>query len=317
MTNHWVDLKNADVILICGSNAAENHPASFIWIHKAMDERGAKLIVVDPRFTRSASKANLYAPIRSGTDIPFYGGLMKYIMDNELYHKEYVLHYTNAATLINPEFEGPADLDGLFSGFVDEDGDGFGKYDRSTWNYQTDGEGNPLRDETLQDPNCVFQIMKRHYARYDLDTVSKVTGCPKDKLEAVYKLYASTGAPDKTGTILYAMGQTQHTVGSQNVRCMAMVQLLLGNIGRPGGGVNALRGESNVQGSTDMAILAHIIPAYMKTPIAGKHPTFKDYIEVETPKTSYWKNKPKFFVSLLKAWWGDDATADNLSLIHI
>ena len=311
MTNHWVDLKNADVILICGSNAAENHPASFIWIHKAMDERGAKLIVVDPRFTRSAAKADLYAPIRSGTDIAFYGGLMKYIMDNELYHKEYVLHYTNAATLINPEFEGPADLDGLFSGFVDEDGDGFGKYDRSAWSYQTDADGNPLRDETLQDPNCVFQIMKRHYARYDLDTVSKVTGCPKDKLEAVYKLYASTGAAEKTGTILYAMGQTQHTVGSQNVRCMAMIQLLLGNVGRPGGGVNALRGESNVQGSTDMALLAHIIPAYMKTPIAGKHPTFKDYIEVETPTTSYWKNKPKFFVSLLKAWWGDHATADN------
>lgn len=311
MTNHWVDLKNADVIMINGSNAAENHPASMTWIHKAMDERGAKLIVVDPRFTRSASQADLYAPIRSGTDIAFYGGLMEYIMDHNLYHKDYVVHYTNAATLVVNDFKGPTDLDGLFSGFVDEDGDGFGKYDRGTWKFQTNGDGKPLRDETLQNPRCVFQIMKKHYSRYTLDTVSAITGCPKDKLEAVYKLYASTGAKEKTGTILYAMGQTQHTVGSQNVRCMAMVQLLLGNVGRPGGGVNALRGESNVQGSTDMALLAHLIPAYMAIPRAADHPTLAAYIEKETPKTSYWANKPKFLVSLLKAWWGEHATAEN------
>ncbi|OGO05906.1 MAG: formate dehydrogenase-N subunit alpha [Chloroflexi bacterium RBG_13_56_8] len=307
MTNHWVDLKNADYILIIGSNAAENHPASMTWIHKAMDERGAKLIVVDPRFTRTASQADIYAPIRSGTDIAFFGGLMKYIMDNELYHREYLASYTNAATLISPDFKGPADLDGLFSGYNPETH----AYDRGSWSYQTGSEGEPQRDETLQAPNSVFQIARRHYARYDLDTVSEITGCPKDKLELVYKTYAESGAPEKTGTILYAMGQTQHTVGSQNVRCMAMIQLLLGNIGRPGGGVNALRGESNVQGSTDMALLADTIPAYMATPIAGKHPTFQTYLEVETPKTSYWTNKPKFLVSLLKAWWGEHATAAN------
>jgi formate dehydrogenase-N alpha subunit len=312
MTNHWVDLKNADVILICGSNAAENHPASMAWVNKARDERKAKLIVVDPRFTRSAAKADLYAPIRSGTDIAFYGGLMKYVIDNNLYHEEYVVYYTNAASLINPGFQGPEDLDGLFSGFADDDGDGFGSYaDRSTWAYQADADGNILRDETLQDPNCVFQLLKKHYQRYDLDTVSAITGCDKGLLEQVYALYATTGQPDKTGNIMYAMGQTQHTVGSQNVRCMAMVQLLLGNTGRPGGGVNALRGESNVQGSTDMAILAHIIPAYMATPNAGSHPTLAAYLEKETPATSYWANKPKFLVSLLKAWWGDHATADN------
>jgi formate dehydrogenase major subunit len=311
MTNHWVDLKNADVIMINGSNAAENHPASMTWVNKARDERNAKLIVVDPRFTRSAATADLYAPIRSGTDIAFYGGLMKYIIDNYLYHEEYVVHFTNAATLINPGFQGAEDLDGLFSGFVDDDGDGFGSYDKSTWTYQTDADGNALRDETLQDPNCVFQLLKRQYQRYDLDMVSQVTGCPVDKLEEVYALYASTGQPDKTGNIMYAMGQTQHTVGSQNVRCMAMIQLLLGNTGRPGGGVNALRGESNVQGSTDMALLAHIIPAYMSTPNAGTHPTLADYLAKETPKTSYWANKPKFLISLLKAWWGDHATADN------
>ncbi len=307
MTNHWVDLKNADYFLVIGSNCAENHPASMLWIHKAQDDHDAKLIVVDPRFTRTASQADIYAPIRSGTDIAFFGGLMKYVMDNDLHHREYVAHYTNAATLIKSEFETATDLDGLFSGFDA----GTPKYDRSTWAYQTDAEGNPLRDETLQNPDCVFQIMRRQYDRYDLDTVSSVTGCPRDRLELVYRTYGESGAPEKTGSILYAMGQTQHTVGSQNVRCMAMIQLLLGNIGRPGGGVNALRGESNVQGSTDMAILAHIIPAYMKTPTAGKHPTLQDYLKMETPKTSYWKNKPKFLISLLKAWWGDHATAGN------
>jgi len=311
MTNHWIDLKNSDVFLITGSNAAENHPASMLWMNKARDERGAKMIVVDPRFTRSAAKADIYLPLRSGSDIAFFGGLMKYVLDNNLHHEEYVVHFTNAATLINPEFQDTEDLDGLFSGFMDEDGDGFGSYDRSTWTYQVDADGKPLRDETLQDPNCVFQILKRHFARYDLDTVAAIVGCQKDKLQEVYDAFAISGQPDKTGSILYAMGQTQHTVGSQNVRCMAMIQLLLGNIGRPGGGVNALRGESNVQGSTDMAVLAHIIPAYMATPNAGNHPTFADYIEKETPKTSYWANKPKFLVSLLKAWWGDHATADN------
>ena len=307
MTNHWVDLKNADYILIIGSNAAENHPASMTWIHKAMNERGARLIVVDPRFTRTASRADIFAQIRPGTDIAFFGGMIKYILDNELYHKDYVVHYTNAATLIHPDYKGPDELDGLFSGYDPEKH----RYDRSTWAYQTDADGKPLRDETLRNPQCVLQIMKRHYARYDLDTVSGVTGIPKDLLERVYKTYAESGAPDKTGTILYAMGQTQHTVGSQNVRAMAIVQLLLGNIGRPGGGVNALRGESNVQGSTDMAVLAHIIPGYMSIPVAGKHPTFQDYLTVETPATSYWSNKPKFFISLLKAWWGDHATERN------
>jgi len=307
MTNHWVDLKNADYFLVIGSNAAENHPASMIWIHRAMDERGAKLIVVDPRFTRTASQADIYLPLRSGTDIAFFGGLIRYIIDNELYHREYLVEYTNAATLVHPEFQGPADLGGLFSGYDPDTR----TYNKATWTYQTDDEGQPLRDETLQDPHCVFQHLRRHYARYDLDTVANVVGCDRERLELVYKTYAESGAPEKTGSILYAMGQTQHTVGSQNVRCMAMVQLLLGNIGRPGGGVNALRGESNVQGSTDMALLAHIIPAYMSTPNAGRHPTLRDYLLKETPSSGYWVNKPKFLISLLKAWWGDHATEEN------
>jgi len=248
MTNHWVDLKNADVIMMNGSNAAENHPAAMTWINRARDERDAKMIVVDPRFTRSASQADLYVPIRSGTDIPFYGGMIKYIIDNNLFHKKYVIHYTNAAMLLVSEFKGPADLDGLFSGFVDDDKDGFGTYDRGTWKLQTDAEGNPLRDETLKNPRCVFQVMKHHYARYTLERVSRITGCPQEKLEAAYRLYASTGAPNKTGTILYAMGQTQHTVGSQNVRALSMVQLLRGTWGGREAGLMPCAGSRTSRG---------------------------------------------------------------------
>jgi len=307
MTNQWRDLKNADAFLVCGANPAENHPASMSHINKARDARGAKLIVVDPRFTRSASTADIYAPIRSGSDIAFWGGLMNYILENNLYHEEYVVNYTNASFLIDEGFQGAADLDGYFSGFDPETQ----SYDQDTWAYQQDTEGNILRDETLQDPNCVFQLLKKHYERYTVDMVEKVCGMPKDNFLEVAQAFAATGAPEKTGTILYAMGQTQHTVGTQNVRCMAMVQLLLGNTGRPGGGVNALRGESNVQGSTDMALLFHIIPAYMNTPNAAKHSDLAEYLEKETPTGGYWVNKPKFLISLLKAWWGDKATQSN------
>jgi formate dehydrogenase-N alpha subunit len=307
MTNQWRDLKNADAVLVCGANPAENHPASMAHINRARDERGAKLIVVDPRFTRTASTAEIYAPIRSGSDITFWGGLMSYVLENNLYHEEYVVNFTNASFLIHEDFQGPAELDGYFSGYDSATQ----SYDTSTWAYQTDDEGNVLRDETLQDPHCVFQLLKEHYARYTIDMVEQTCGMPRDKFLEVAQTYAATGAPEKTGTILYAMGQTQHTVGTQNVRCMAMLQLLLGNTGRPGGGVNALRGESNVQGSTDMAILYHIIPAYMATPNAAKHKDLAEYLEVETPSGGYWVNKPKFLVSLLKAWWGENATSRN------
>lgn len=306
MTNHWIDLKNSDCIFVIGANPAENHPASMYWVNAAI-EKGAKLIVVDPRFTRTAAKAHIYAPIRSGTDIAFLGGIINHILQNELYHKEYVVNFTNAATLISPDFKGPADLDGLFSGYDPTKR----TYDRATWAYQRDADGNIKRDETLQDPNCVFQLLKKHYARYTPDVVSRITGCPKDQFLKVAETFAATGQPGKAGTILYAMGQTQHTVGSQNVRAMALLQLLLGNIGVPGGGVNALRGESNVQGSTDMGVLYHILPGYIGTPSAAAHKNLAEYIQKETPKTGYWANKPKFLISLLKAWWGDAATKDN------
>jgi len=312
MTNHWIDIKNADVILIMGSNAAENHPVSFKWVQHARQNKGAKLINVDPRFTRTSAAADVYAPIRSGTDIAFLGGMIKYILDNNLIFKEYVKLYTNGSFLVSQDFKMPGDLDGVFSGYDPATR----KYDKSSWAFQRDEAGNPKKDLTLQDPHCVFQLLKRHYSRYELGLVSQITGTPENKLAEIYALYASTGARDRAGTIMYAMGWTQHTVGTQNIRTMAIIQLLLGNMGIAGGGVNALRGESNVQGSTDHALLFHILPGYLKAPSASLQ-TLQMYNEKSTPKTSdpmsanWWGNYAKYSVSLLKEFWGAKATAEN------
>jgi formate dehydrogenase major subunit len=303
MTNHWIDFRNADVILIMGSNPASNHPVAFKWIQEAVDSRGAKVICVDPRFTQSASKAHLYAPLRSGTDIAFLGGMIKYILDNKLYFEEYVKHYTNASFLVNPAFKLPGDNKGVFSGLTN------GKYEKDTWSYQTDASGVIKKDPTLKDPNCVFQLLKKHYSRYTPEVVSKICGTPVDKLIEVYKLYGSTGKPDRAGVELYAMGWTQHTTGVQNIRTMAIIQLLLGNMGIAGGGVAAMRGESNVQGSTDHGLLFHIWPGYLGTPTASL-PTMKAYNEKNTPTTkeknslNWWKNKPKYIASFLRSMYG-------------
>ncbi len=309
MTNHWVDIKNADCVLVIGGNPAENHPASMRWVNEARQTRGARLLVVDPRFTRTAAVADLYCPLRPGTDIVFLGAMINYALENGLYHHDYVLNYTNASFLVHPDYKGPAELDGYFAGYDPAKR----TYDRSTWAYQLDAEGQPKADPTLQSPQCVFQILKRHYARYTPEMVEKVCGTPRDQFLAIAEEFCKTGRPGKAGTILYAMGQTQHTVGSQNVRAMAILQLLLGNIGLPGGGVNALRGESNVQGSTDMGLLYHVLPGYLASPTPSAHATFKAYIEtqVKAAGKSYWKNTPKFLVSLLKAWWGEAATPEN------
>ena len=310
MTNHWVDFKNSDVILIMGSNPASNHPVSFKWIQEAVDKRGAKIICVDPRFTQSASKSHLYAPLRSGTDIAFLGGMIKYILDNNLHFEEYVKHYTNASFLVNPEFKMPGQNKGVFSGLTD------GKYDKGTWSYQTGAGGVILKDKSLKDPNCVFQLLKKHYSRYTPELVTKITGTPTDKLLEVYKLYASTGKPDKAGVELYAMGWTQHTVGVQNIRTMCIIQLLLGNMGIAGGGVAAMRGEGNVQGSTDHGLLFHIWPGYLGTPVAS-WPTLKVYNEKNTPTTkekdslNWWKNKPKYVASFLRSMYGTNLTLDD------
>jgi formate dehydrogenase major subunit len=306
MTNHWIDLKNTDVALIIGSNAAENHPMSFKWLMEAREKRGAKIISVDPRFTRTSAQADLYAPMRSGTDIPFIAGLIKYAIDNNLIHHDYVVNYTNVSFLIH---EGYDFKDGLFSGY---DPARRSYTDRSTWNYQTDEDGKPLRDETLQHPNTVFQLMKKHYARYDVDTVCSVVGTPKEDFLKVAEVFCGTGQPGKSGTIMYAMGTTQHTVGSQNVKAYAMLQLLLGNVGIAGGGVNALRGECNVQGSTDIGLLNNILPGYNPTPTAtAGTATLADYVRTQTPAGGFWVNRPKFLVSQLKAYWGSAATKEN------
>jgi formate dehydrogenase major subunit len=308
MTNHWIDLQHSDCFLIQGSNAAENHPISFKWVMKAK-EKGAKVIHVDPRFTRTSAQADLYAPIRSGTDIAFLGGMIKYILENEKYFKDYVLNYTNASFIVDEKFDFN---DGLFSGYDPVTR----KYDKSSWAVKRDANNIPIRDVTLQDPHCVFQLLKKHYSRYDIDKVSAITGTPVDDLEAVYEMYSSTGVKDKAGTIMYALGQTQHTTGVQNIRTMGMIQLLLGNMGICGGGVNALRGEPNVQGSTDFAILSHILPGYLAAPRASQA-TLEEYLEKNTPKSAdpqsanWWQNYPRYAVSLLKAWYGDKATPAN------
>ena len=316
MTNHWNDIANSDCILAIGSNCAENHPAAFRYIMKAR-ENGAKLINVDPRFTRTSARADMYAPLRSGTDIAFIGGMIKYVLDDmernpNNYNMVYVTEYTNAALLINPDFKGPADLDGVFSGLDEANR----RYDKSTWQYHVDENGIPKKDKTLKDPDCVFQLLKNHFARYDADKVCKITGTPKDVFLEICRTYAATGKTGKSGTIMYAMGTTQHTYGTQNIRSYAILQLLLGNVGVTGGGINALRGESNVQGSTDMCLLAHILPGYLSMP-QNKDKTLQDYLDRATPKSNdpnsanWWQNYPKYIVSLLKAWYGDAATKDN------
>jgi formate dehydrogenase major subunit len=324
MTNHWCDLKNSDCIMIVGSNAAENHPLSFRWVTKAIEENGAKLISIDPRFTRSSAKADIYARIRSGTDIAFFGGMIKWVLDDMaaspgLYNMTYVTEYTDMSFLVHPDFKTAAENDGKFSGFTPGEDPDYGKYDKATWKFQKDAAGVILKDKTLQDPNCVFQILKKQYARYDPDTVCGITGTDKATFLKVCETYARlTGPAGKAGTIMYAMGTTQHTKGTQNVRVYALLQMLLGNMGVAGGGINALRGESNVQGSTDHGMLYHILPGYLTPPTAAEQ-TLKSHLDAKLagyatadPKSaSWWLNYPKYYVSLLKSWYGDNATAAN------
>ena len=303
MTNHWVDIKNANVILIMGGNAAEAHPCGFKWVTEAKAHNQAKLIVVDPRFTRSAAVADLYVPIRAGTDIAFLGGVIHYLLSNDKIQHEYVKAYTDAAFVVREDFKFE---DGLFTGYNADKR----SYDKKTWDYQIDENGHAKVDETLQDPRCVFNLMKAHYARYTPEKVSEITGTPKDQFLKVCELIASAAPANRVLTILYALGWTQHSVGSQNIRTMAMIQLLLGNIGMAGGGVNALRGHSNIQGLTDVGLLSNSLPG-------EKDQTFEGYLSARALKPlrpnqlSYWQNYPKFFVSLMKAWYGDAATKEN------
>ncbi len=309
MTNHWNDYQHSDVIMAIGGNTAENHPISMKWIEKARETRGAKLITVDPRYCRTAAVSDVYVPLRPGTNIAYLGGLINYILQNNRYHEEYVKHYTNASFLIDENYDFDAQT-GLFTGAEDDPVRNATKYNMEDWQYQTDDDGEILKDPDLEDPNCAFQLLKKHFAPYSIENVSKMTGAPEDVLEESYELFSSTGEAAKAGNILYAMGITQFTHGAQNTRAIAIAQLLLGNMGIAGGGVNAQRGQSNVQGATDMAMLYHIIPGYNPTP-QQTQPTLQDYLDATTPEDNWWSNRPKYIVSLLKAFYGDNATLAN------
>lgn len=386
MTNGWVDIKNADMILVMGGNPAENHPCGFKWAIEAKKIRNAKLISVDPRFTRTSANADLFVQIRAGTDIAFLGGIINYAIQNNRIAKDYLINFTNAAFIVKEGFKLPED--GLYSGFDPATQ----TYDKATWNYEEGGNmtgkaggsepasgagsavpasgqpvsqgapnsasqkaegdkggtgqghqaGGPVAakategpkappslppnvayDLSLQHPRCVFQLLKKQYSRYTPEMVSKITGATVDQFLKAADMYTSIrkdGDMKKAGTMLYALGWTQHTYGTQIIRTAAMLQLMLGNIGRAGGGINALRGHSNIQGATDMAGIFDILPGYLKVPNPSLDPDFATYLTRTTPKPSkpsewdsynYWSNTPKFAVSFLKSMYGDAAKKEN------
>lgn len=342
------DLSNADCIVIQGSNMAECHPVAYQWVTEAR-LKGARVIHVDPRFTRTSATADKHIPIRAGSDVVLLGALIKFILDNELYFKEYVVAYTNAATLVSEEYQDTEDLDGLFSGYDDAKG----SYSQETWAYASrDGEddetpgtiggpaaghehghtkseraagdehgsGGPaleharvLRDETLQDPRTVFQILRRHYARYTPEMVADTCGISVDDFHYLARSVTENSGRERTTAFVYAVGWTQHTLGAQFIRTAAIVQLLLGNMGRPGGGIMALRGHASIQGSTDIPTLYNILPGYLAMPVAGLHDTWDDYLGAigNKEQKGFWANADTYAVSLLKAWWGKAATAEN------
>jgi formate dehydrogenase major subunit len=346
MTNGWIDIKNTDMMLIMGGNPAENHPCGFKWAIEAKIHRNAKTIVVDPRLTRTAANADMYVQIRAGSDIAFLGGMIRYAIENNRVAHDYLVNYTNAAFIIKDGFKLPED--GLYSGFDPEKK----VYDKKTWNYEEGGDlaGKPVTaspaekaappgkpgtpppgpglpaktafDLTLQHPRCVFQLLKQQYDRYTPEMVERITGIPKDKFLKAADLFTSIrkdGDTKKVATIIYAVGWTQHSFGTQIIRTAAMLQLLMGNVGRAGGGVNALRGHSNIQGATDMAGIFDNLPGYLKVP-SPADTDLATYLKRTTPTVSkpdpwdsfnYWSNTPKFVVSWLKAMYGPAATKEN------
>jgi formate dehydrogenase major subunit len=338
-TTYQQSLQDADVITIMGSNMAENHPVGFQWVMEAR-ERGATVVHVDPRFTRTSATATKHIGIRAGADIAFLGGVIRYILENERYFEEYVKRYTNAPAIITDEFKDTEELDGLFSGWDPEQN----KYDITTWRYEgmephgaagqreegfkgADRKGEqvgkggggshlqhgdpPDRDETLQHPRCVFQILKRHYARYTPELVAEACGCTVDEFLWYCEQVCRNSGRERTGAFVYAVGWTQHTVGVQMIRTAAIIQLLLGNVGRPGGGVMALRGHASIQGSTDIPTLYNILPGYLPMPHTHDYGGLQDYIDKTSSPTGWWGRMDTYIVSLLKAWWGAAATKEN------
>jgi formate dehydrogenase major subunit len=324
-------MQHADCILIIGSNMAENHPVGFQWVMEAK-LRGAPVIHVDPRFTRTSANSTFHVPIRAGSDIAFVGGLINYVLEKDRWFREYVVPYTNAATIVSDEFLDTEDLDGLFSGWDGEDR----TYDRHSWQYaeqehhadagqrsaqatRTEPTGamggslrdpDPPRDETLQHPRCVFQLLRRHFRRYTPEMVARLTGVPQDQFIHVAELLCENSGRERTAALIYSVGWTQHTVGVQMIRAGSILQLLLGNVGRPGGGVLALRGHASIQGSTDIPTLYDLLPGYLPMP----HPdedSLDTYVERHTAVGGGWGNVRAYLVSLLKAWYGDAAQPDN------
>ncbi len=288
MTNHWVDIKNADVILVMGGNAAEAHPCGFKWVTEAKAHNKAHFMVVDPRFNRSASVADFYAPIRSGSDIVFLGGVINYLLANDKIHHEYVLNYTDFSFIVREDFTFE---DGIFSGYDAEKR----TYDKASWDYEIGADGFVKTDPTLQHPRCVYQWLKKHYARYTPEKVESICGTPQAKFQHVCEKLASTAVAGRAATIMYALGWTQHSIGAEIIRTGAMVQLLLGNIGVAGGGMNALRGHSNIQGLTDLGLLSNSLPGYLTMPMQAEQ-DYQKYIDSRTQKPlrpgqmSYWQN---------------------------
>ena len=301
------DLINADAILILGSSMAEAHPVGFRWVVKAR-ERGAVVIHVDPRFSRTSAMCDLWAPLRAGSDIVFVGALINYVLERRRIFHDYVVAYTNAPILVREDFKGPDDLGGVFSGW-DPDRQA---YDPSSWQYDVDERGEPRRDPTLQHPRTIYQQLTRHFARYTPEMVERVCGMPRETFLDIAERYTSCSGPDRTATICYAVGLTQHSVGVQIVRSVAILQLLLGNVGRPGGGVLALRGHASIQGSTDIPTLYDLLPGYLPMPVLGpSSASLADYVSLHRPRTGWWANFDKYIVSLLKAWYGRNADAAN------
>lgn len=309
MTNHWVDIRNANLIVVMGGNAAEAHPVGFRWAMEAKIHNNARLIVIDPRFTRTASVADFYTPIRSGTDITFLSGVIRYLLENDKIQHQYVSAYTNASLIVREDFGFD---DGLFSGYDPETR----SYDKTSWHYELDEQGFAQRDNTLAHPRCVYNLLLKHVSRYTPEMVENICGTPQADFLKVCAMLAETSAPNLTTSFLYALGWTQHSVGAQNIRTMAMIQLLLGNMGMAGGGINALRGHSNIQGLTDIGLLSQSLPGYMTLP-SDKQTDLQTYLTANTPKpllpeqVNYWGNYPKFFISMMKAFYGDKAQAEN------
>ena len=323
-TTFQQDLQHADCILIMGSNMAECHPVGFQWVMEAK-ERGAKVIHADPRFTRTSAVSDLHVPLRAGSDIAFLGGVVNHVLQGGHEFRDYVVNYTNAATIVDERFRDTEDLDGLFSGY-DPDG---GAYDPTTWAYegaaaspaagqrelkardpQHPADGTPRTDPTLSDPRCVFQILKRHFSRYTPAMVAEVCGVPEDLFAQVCDALVGNSGRERTTAFCYAVGWTQHSVGVQYIRTAAILQLLLGNIGRPGGGILALRGHATIQGSTDVPTLFNLLPGYLPMPTPDTRST-QEYLRLNRSAGGYWGHLDAYLVSLLKAYFGDAATADN------